>query len=882
MMIGSGLLYRGGDAGLREQAILPVEQLLLTARTMMVEAGLCVLLLAVGTGVVPRGAPAAASQQPSDRAAAAAAVAPDRSRLNADHLPNDSLPKYARALLGTTRFHSGSSVRIVHYTPDGKSLVSLGDSVAMGAHGIIHFWDVATGRIVRDIGDSKIDFQGIALSPDGKLLATIEYPSRLRLWDVTTGRERRRWHEARDEEYEHLSFSPDGRTIAAGVRQFNPTGGVSESFIGLWDSAARTEYRRQIPLEWCRLWDLKFSSDGKMLATAIRDTELRKGEALMGPDKGSTRLWDLATGNERRRFAVDRCDVFSLAWSPDGKLLACRMSDETVRLHNLTSGREHKLALGQQPANSRSAPQEGAAAPPNRPRSIACLAFSPDGLILAEGTWCGKGEGDFPLADVQIWDVSQGKNLRIYLAHQQRVVALAFAPHGKTLASAGGEPVIRLWDVATGREAFRQSGHRSAIRALAVSPADGTVFSGGVDGTIRHWNPASGRELDLIAQVDGPVEALAVAPNGETLLVAGTTRIQRRHIGGIWLWSVAERREIVGFAPIQESDYPMQDVAFAPDGKTVASPGRISDANSGKALLRFGGQGQKKHPFGNCYPTFYMPDGKQVITAEHDGAWIWDSATGREARRAVHWSNHHDRAALSRDGRFLATRGVDADSEEESDDLPVVLWELASGQEVATLEIHGKSLLRIFSPNGRFLATADGDRTTHHSTIRVWDLATVRELRRFDGHLGRVNALAFTPDGRSLVSGSEDATALVWDVSDLMESLKPDAPLSPESLLAGWNVLADNDACAAYRAAWTFSVPSAVSFLRDHLRPAAEAEPITSPKTLRTLRAIAALERIGTPAARSVLGNLALGNPAAAETREASSTLDRPNRLTCR
>jgi hypothetical protein len=119
----------------------------------------------------------------------------------------------------------------------------------------------------------------------------------------------------------------------------------------------------------------------------------------------------------------------------------------------------------------------------------------------------------------------------------------------------------------------------------------------------------------------------------------------------------------------------------------------------------------------------------------------------------------------------------------------------------------------------------------------------------------------------------------------LKDSLKPGAPLSPQSLPACWNELASGDARAAYRAGWALSVPSAVPFLRDHLRPAASAEqgraaPITSPEVLRTLRAIASLERINTPASRGVIEQLATGSPDAIATREAKSARDQLTRMT--
>src|SRR5262249_11536859 len=215
---------------------------------------------------------------------------------------------------------------------------------------------------------------------------------------------------------------------------------------------------------------------GKLLATASTDTEVMKGNTLIGPGKSSTRIWDLATGRERSRFPVG-----SFAFSPDSKLLAIAVDDGTIRFYDLTTRRERMPTLGPGPARPSGGDAKAKAAP-RRTREILRLAFSPDGSILAAGESGTQVSGDTSLAAVHLWDVARGRELHRIPAHQAWVASLSFSPDGKTLASTGVEPVIRLWDIATGREVFAQSGHRSAVRSLAISSADGTVFTGGDDG----------------------------------------------------------------------------------------------------------------------------------------------------------------------------------------------------------------------------------------------------------------------------------------------------------------------------------------------------------------------------------------------------------------
>jgi WD40 repeat protein len=131
-------------------------------------------------------------------------------------------------------------------------------------------------------------------------------PARLRLWDIATGRQRRRWHDSKDEKYQHLRFAPDGRTVAVSVRRYGENARKAETFIDLWDTIASTERRRRIQGDWTNLWDLAFSPDGKILATAARDTKVHRGNTSIGSDQSSTRIRDITSGRERNIFPVDR------------------------------------------------------------------------------------------------------------------------------------------------------------------------------------------------------------------------------------------------------------------------------------------------------------------------------------------------------------------------------------------------------------------------------------------------------------------------------------------------------------------------------------------------------------------------------------------------
>ncbi|MHC5540747.1 WD40 repeat domain-containing protein, partial [Singulisphaera rosea] len=476
------------------------------------------------------------------------------------------------------------------------------------------------------------------------------------------------------------------------------------------------------------------------------------------------------------RFPVEGFQVQSVAFSPDGKWLAASVTDRTLRIYDLSTGREHEPRLGSSVQPVLQQPEEDVfGLLRNGTGAMRSLAFSPDGSILAAGRDGTEDESSpFSLAAIRLWDVAQGQEIRTIPAHQQWVGSISFSPDGKTIASSGAESVIRFWDVATGREAISQSGHRSYVRSLAVSRADGTVFTGGYDGTVRHWDPVEGRELNVIATINAPVNELALSPDGKTL-VLGTAQRE----GKLGLWSVAERRELIRL-PLANARISVRHVAFSPDGKTVASGLRVWDVKSGRVLVQFRHSDAQRVQSAGDLPIFYSPDSSRIITIERDGVYLWDIASGKGIGQVVRAEIPHDPAAMiSPDGRLMATGGVFDPSPEKPRDEPIRVWELASGKEVVTLRDHKETTRDLaFSPDGRYLASGGGGHnfTTNDPTVRLWDLATGREVGRFERHRGPVNAVAFSPDGRSLISASDDATAMTWDVSSLQTHVRVEPP----------------------------------------------------------------------------------------------------------
>jgi WD40 repeat protein len=321
----------------------------------------------------------------------------------------------------------------------------------------------------------------------------------------------------------------------------------------------------------------------------------------------------------------------------------------------------------------------------------------------------GGGRGE-----IRLWDIASGRRIEVTPEPARWPCFVAVSPDGQTLATARG--YVQLWDTATGR-AIRTAPPSFPGRFVNFSP-DGTTLTNGAS----LWNLQTGKVVH--SKVQG--EVASFSPDGQYLLASGQSYYRVIHVATLHeLWIDHTYRNASSAADLGEKCIP----AFSLDGKMVA----------------WGCQ---------SLPLDRVP-GHMVILKE--------TATGKEIRR-IRCPDPCWAVAFCPDGHTLAVAGVNY----------IQLRDVDSGDLVREIEKPSPEPWRLgpwrramaISPDGTILAAA-----AENNSIGLWEITTGRELGRLRGHHGQVLSLAFTPDGRSLISGSEDTTALVWGMERFHRTL---------------------------------------------------------------------------------------------------------------
>jgi WD40 repeat protein/serine/threonine protein kinase len=562
-------------------------------------------------------------------------------------------------------------------SPDGRWLATASSKYGEGQPVLL--WDLATQKAVTLTTNFWLRVGSIAFSPDSKWLAFATQLGGLRLWDVNARTEITNLPAINPMAKQPLglAFSPDSQTLAHNQDDFGA--------ILLWDITTRSAIGRLIGHQSV-VTAIAFSPDGQMLASASQDR--------------TARLWNLADRREELRFTNHTSTLSSLAFSPDSRTLAMSVGSgagQPIRLVDVATGNRKSELRGHL-------------------KDISSLAFTPDGQSLLSAS---------PDGTVRVWDPeprAREKSVHV-LGHHSISTAwrsygpsLCLSPDGRHLLVVYTNQTFRLWDTLSLTEGERHPLPFTNTTIAAVASGGKLAAFGSRRGEVKLWDVASGQAQFFAQPGTNNVHRLVFSLDGRYLAAADDAKTLSQMAVGyqvriIRVWNVAARTMTHVFST--DGEFPVS-LKFSADARTIL-------AGFGKGPVKFwqlDGPGKAvtfPGSSGWVGDVALLPDGQTLISVVGPDIHFWDVRTRRQnALKLSAPGGTYDCVALSPDGRRFAAGTSDG---------PITIWDVASHQEVATLEGHEESVRQLaFTPEGDHLVSVSKDQ------LRVWHAPSWAEI----------------------------------------------------------------------------------------------------------------------------------------------------------
>ena len=448
---------------------------------------------------------------------------------------------------------------------------------------------------------------------------------------------------------------------------------------------------------------------------------------------------------ERDRLQSHEAAVTSVTFSPEGNTIATASADKTVKLWNLSNGREIQTLKGHHAL-------------------VNSVVFSSEGQTIATAS---------EDKTVKIWSLS-GKNIKTLIGHKAGINRVNFSSDGQTIATASSDNTVKLWG-RDGKEIKTLIGHKAAAKMVLFSPDGQTIATASEDNTVKLWN-RNGKEIRTLSGHKDWIWSVSFSPDGKTIATASKDSTVK-------LWTL-EGKQI---KTLNGNGYPFTSVSFSPEGRTLAT------ASANKKVILWSASGKKLQTLTGhkdwVWSVSFSPDGQMLATASKDRTVKLWQLKGKELQI---WSAHEDaiyRAIFSPDGQMLATA---------SKDKTVKIWSM-SGKELQNFKGFNSGLTDIsFSRNGDKLATAtstgditiwqrSGEKVKNFNQSKDWiwsvsfspddrTIATTSTTEKvvtvwsvdgnqkavLKGHTDGVNSVSFSPDGQRIATASWDQTVRLW------------------------------------------------------------------------------------------------------------------------